>query len=238
MIALETLSLRSTQARATSAGLWPASRASLQNCWTGTRTSSRSSHEMKCFEPSSVARVPLGTGSPGAYLPVRTPWASGDQTIWPMPSTLDVGITSASGTRQSSEYCGWLETIRSRPICSAISTAVGDLGGRPLRHADVVDLAGPHEVVEGPQGLFERRLHVVAVRLEQVEVVGAEPLQRALARLDDVLAREPPVVRVRTGRPEDLGEDLDRVAPHPAERLAEDALGLAHRGRRRPCRTS
>ena len=59
---------------------------------------------------SSVARDPAGSSSPGLYLPVRTPWAMGDQTIWPSPSSSLVGTTSASMTRQSMEYCGWLET--------------------------------------------------------------------------------------------------------------------------------
>ena len=30
---------------------------------------------------SSVARDPAGGGCPGRYLPLRTPWAIGDQTI-------------------------------------------------------------------------------------------------------------------------------------------------------------
>ena len=41
---------------------------------------------------------------------MRTPCAIGDQTIWPIPSSWDVGITSASMTRQSMEYCGWFDT--------------------------------------------------------------------------------------------------------------------------------
>ena len=52
-----------------------------------------------------------------------------------------------------------------------------DLVGGPLGDADVVDLALTDEVVEGPQGLLERRLVVEAVGLEQVDVVGAEPLR-------------------------------------------------------------
>ena len=59
---------------------------------------------------SSVAREPAGGGWPGRYLPVSTPCAIGDQTIWPMPSSSQVGTTSASMTRHSIEYCGWLET--------------------------------------------------------------------------------------------------------------------------------
>ena len=65
---------------------------------------------------SSVAREPSGGCSPGLYLPVSAPWAIGDQTIWPMPSSSQVGTTSASMTRQSMLYCGWLET---RGMCSS-----------------------------------------------------------------------------------------------------------------------
>ncbi len=48
--------------------------------------------------------------APGRYLPVSTPCAIGDQTIWDSPSSAQVGTTSPSITRQSIEYCGWLET--------------------------------------------------------------------------------------------------------------------------------
>ena len=58
---------------------------------------------------SSVAREPSGGGSPGRYLPVRMPCATGDQTTCEMPSSCDAGTTSGSITRHSIEYCGWLE---------------------------------------------------------------------------------------------------------------------------------
>ena len=54
---------------------------------------------------------------------MSTPWAIGLHTIWPIPAASQVGTTSASITRQSAEYCGWLLTILSSPICSAISSA-------------------------------------------------------------------------------------------------------------------
>ena len=65
----------------------------------------------------------LGGRLAGWYLPVRMPWASGDQTTWPMPSFSQRGTTSASITRHRSEYCGWFDTIRSKPISSAIRKA-------------------------------------------------------------------------------------------------------------------
>ena len=43
---------------------------------------------MKVAPPlSSVAREPAGGGAPGLYLPVSTPCAIGEKTIWPMPSS-------------------------------------------------------------------------------------------------------------------------------------------------------
>ena len=78
---------------------------------------------------SSVAREPSGGVCPGTYLPVSTPCAIGLQTIWLMPSSSQVGTTSSSMTRQSIEYCGWLEIsctprsfARAWPsrICSAV----------------------------------------------------------------------------------------------------------------------
>jgi hypothetical protein len=66
---------------------------------------------MKVDPPfSSVARESFGGGSPGRYLPVSTPWATGDQQIWDTPSSVDVGTTHSSMTRYSIEYCGWFET--------------------------------------------------------------------------------------------------------------------------------
>ena len=81
---------------------------------------------MKPLMLSLAARESRGGGSPGGYLPVSTPCASGDHTICEIPSRSHSGITSASGARHSIEYCGWLETQRSTPrsasdasICSA-----------------------------------------------------------------------------------------------------------------------
>ena len=59
---------------------------------------------------SLAARESLGGGRSGSYLPLSTPWPSGDQTICEMPLAAHSGITSSSGSRHSSEYCGWLET--------------------------------------------------------------------------------------------------------------------------------
>ena len=62
-----------------------------------------------------AAREPAGGGRPGRYLPVSTPWPSGEKTIWEMPFAVHRGITLASGRRHSIEYIGWLEAHRSTP---------------------------------------------------------------------------------------------------------------------------
>ena len=131
-------------------------------------------------------------------------------------------------TRHSIEYCGWLEMnwmprssrARGRP----------DLLGGPLADADVEHLALADEVGERLHRLLERRLGVVAVRLVEVDVVGLETGQRAVDRLHDVLARQAGVVLpTGPGRPVDLREDLQALAPLSLERLAEHRLGLGVR---------
>ena len=78
------------------------------------------------FIASLAARESAGGSSPGRYLPVSTPWASGDQTICEIPFAALSGKTSASGACQSIEYCGCEETKRSGPaISSAASICSG-----------------------------------------------------------------------------------------------------------------
>jgi hypothetical protein len=51
----------------------------------------------------------------GRYLPVSTPWASGDHTICEMPLALAQRDDLGLGARHSAEYCGWLETNFATP---------------------------------------------------------------------------------------------------------------------------
>src|ERR1700680_653705 len=135
----------------------------------------------------SVARDPAGGGLPGWYLPLSTPWAIGEKTIWPIPSCSPSGMISDSITRQIMLYCGWFEMIRSKPISSAIFSADAISSPRhsetptdstrpppppPLRDPDVQHLPLPDQVLEGADGLQERGAVVVAVGLVQIHVVG------------------------------------------------------------------
>ena len=115
-----TLGSRSTQASANWARLRPASAASGFSRSTASSTGRCSSRSMKPPISPLVARLSAGGGRSGLYLPVSTPWASGDQTICEIPLAAQSGITAFSGCRQSREYCGWLETDFSTP---GISTA-------------------------------------------------------------------------------------------------------------------
>jgi hypothetical protein len=54
---------------------------------------------------------------------------------------------------------------------------------REVGHADVAQLAGAHQVVERRQRFLDRRAGVEAVQLEQVDVVGAQALQRLVDAL-------------------------------------------------------
>ena len=66
-----------------------------------------------------------------------------------------------------------------------------DLPGRPVGHRQVPDLALMPQVVEGAQGLLDRRALVEVVHEVEVDPLGAEPLQRPLDGAGDGLFDEP-----------------------------------------------
>src|SRR5262249_50087769 len=99
-----------------------------------------------------------------------------------------------------------------------------ELIGEEVRAADVPDLPLVHEVVEGAEGLVDRRRQVVAVQLVEVDVIGPQPPQRRLDRGQDVLAGVALVERRGTGGREALGGDEERV-PLAAQPAPEDLLG-------------
>ena len=103
---------------------------------------------------SLAARESAGGASPGLYLPVSTPWASGDQTICEIPCSAQSGKTSASGARQIMLYCGWEETNFAAP---AHLEAGLDLLRRPLAEADVADLARLDRLGQRLHRLLDRR---------------------------------------------------------------------------------
>lgn len=91
------------------------------------------------------------------------------------------------------------------------------------RSAQRADLAGLDEVVQGLHRLLDGRIVIVAVDDVQIQIVGAEPPQRAVDLAMDGLAGEPPRVEI------DLGRDDHFIAGDVLfERLAEVFLAGAH----------
>jgi hypothetical protein len=94
-----------------------------------------------------------------------------------------------------------------------------------LRQADVANLALLDQLGEGAHGVLDRRVRVDAVLVVQVDVVGAEPSQRALDSDADVGGaavegpRAPAVVRDQA----ELGGQHHLVAA-ALERLADQPL--------------
>src|SRR5579883_1542088 len=75
---------------------------------------------------------------------------------------------------------------------AAQSGRVDGLGELPARHvgrADVEHLAPAHQMIERADHLVDIGRRIPDVGLVEIDVVGAEPLQRGLAGLDDVLSR-------------------------------------------------
>ena len=109
-----------------------------------------------------------------------------------------------------------------RPSARWCATAADVLEGAEVAGAGLTHEAARHQVVEGAQGLLDRRGAVGSVQLEEVDAIGAEAAQAALARGDDVGVGE----RARVARAEaDLGREQHVVAP-TLHRGTEDLLRL------------
>ena len=240
-IAEETLGFCSTHATASWARLTgrPRRRAAAAAAPARARRRASSGSIMSAPPLSSVAREPAGRLL--ARLVLAGQRALGDRRpddLADARAPRRSGTTSASMTRHSMLYCGWLETSG---MCSSRASAWprADLLGPPLRDADVERLAGVHDVGERLHRLLQRRLVVVAVRLVEVDVVGAEPAQRAVDRLQDVLAGQAVVVvPAGPGRPVDLGEDLQPLAALALRAPCRARSRPWCRRRRRRCRRS
>ena len=95
-----------------------------------------------------------------------------------MPSSRQVGSTSASTPRSHSEYSVCKALIGMNGMGPAQRSRAG------LGQTQVADLAGLHQVGHGADGVLDRHVRIDAVLIQQVDVVGAEALQ---GRLDDFL---------------------------------------------------
>lgn len=101
-----------------------------------------------------------------------------------------------------------------------------DFRSRQIRGADRPDLPGPHEVGERGEGLLDIGVRVGVVDLVKVDVVGPQPLQRSLDRLDDPTPGTAAAVGALAHRSVELGRQHDLVAAS-LECLSDDLLGLA-----------
>ena len=160
------------------------------------RTRSTFSSVSSVSEKRCPRRTRESAGIPSRYLSVSSPWASGENAMQPTPSRSSTSSSSCSIQRLNIEYDGWW-------ISSGVPSpaqdrapprrALGAVGGDP----DVARLALPHRGVERAHRLLERRVGIEPVRVEDVDVVEAHPLQALVEAVEQVLARA--VVAVRTG---------------------------------------
>src|SRR5262249_48234105 len=91
-----------------------------------------------------------------------------------------------------------LRALESRP---AVGLREGDglhrVPGGQVAEAHVTYLPGADDVVESANGLLDRRRHIDAVDLVEVDVVEAEPLQATVDAREDVRPRQADLVRPR-----------------------------------------
>jgi hypothetical protein len=79
-----------------------------------------------------VTREP--SGMPSRYLSVSIPWARGEKTMQPSPSSASVSSSSASIQRFSIEYEGWLMrngVLSSRRMAAATRVFVAEYEDTP-----------------------------------------------------------------------------------------------------------
>ena len=115
--------------------------------------------------------------------------------------------------------------------CPAISSGAS----QKIRRADVADLAGSNEVIEGAEDLLDRREGVEPVELEEIDVVGAQSPKAGVNGADEMKPRRTDVVRIPAMTKTRLRGDEHAIAP-AGDGSAEDLFRLPTAVRRR-CRT-
>ena len=100
------------------------------------------------------------------------------------------------------------------------------------RQPDIKCAARPHDVIQRLHGFFQRRVGIKAVRIEDIHIVEPHPLQRLVARGDQVFAAAPFAVGAAPHQVACLGRD-DQLVPQPVkiglEDVAERLFGAAGR---------
>ncbi len=105
---------------------------------------------------------------------------------------------------------------------------LGDLPGRVVGHAEGADLPLGDELGHGRQGFGERRRTVRLVQVEEVDMVGAEPLEAAVQGGAQSGRRQGGVIALVGVRDTGLGGEDDPVAA-AREQFPEQSLALAAR---------
>ncbi len=106
---------------------------------------------------------------------------------------------------------------------------MGDLGGAPFGDASVQDFALAREIIEREEGLFKRDSWVITMALVEIDIVDSKPLERQVALLKDMLARQAAVVGAVAHREKDLGGEEVRIPRILRQRLADHFFRFAGR---------
>ena len=93
----------------------------------------------------------------------------------------------------------------------------------PVGDADITDLARADQCIEGRQRFFGRSLCIKAMQLDEIDVIGAQPFQRRVHRLQNVEARRAHVIGAIAAAEGEFGGDQNLVAP-PLDRGAQNFL--------------
>ena len=89
---------------------------------------------------------------------------------------------------------------------------LGELPGHHARGTQIKHFAGLHEVFKGSNRFFDGRLIVEPVYLVEVYVVRSQPTEAVVDRMENVLSRQAPLVRVLAHGHVHLGPDDDTVS--------------------------
>ncbi len=149
------------------------------------------------IEEALHERPVLGIGGAGAGRTLRAGVLAGEHALGQRaPHDLPEAVALADGDHGALDAPvedRILGLVRDRPVGAAlVRDAAGalDLFRLPLGDAPVEELALADQVLVRLHGLVQRRIGVGAMALVQVQVVGAEPAQRALDALEEMLARQ------------------------------------------------
>ena len=188
---------------------------------------------------SVAAREPRGV--PLRYWPVSTPRPNGDHGKKPMPKARDGGQHLDLGPpgQQRVLHLGAADRRTSRERALP-GRRLSGLPADEVRDPGVADPSGGHCVIDGGQGLVQRRV-AVGVHLPQVDVVGAQPASepsrsRSRARREVSTIRSPS----RITNPAFVAITISSRVAALLDQPADDPLRVAGavRGRRvdRACR--